>query len=463
MNKFSHIILLFLLLNSGSLLAIDNYIIHFKDKPTEYHISDFEMWTDDIYNYEFTADEWLGIYANSEDAEKRYRVIPDVESIAYGKPWCNLQIFTGSIELKNIQNQNFSCIQILGQSKRSGEIPFGTKGLLIKHDGMIQFIPLLKQEILPGKYPEISRTEIYLQESHLLRANSSLNDMRIMLNEIYARYGYRFKPGGEMDRYFSTQSWYAPQYDNVDVFLTKTEKSNAKLLRKLLSPDVQNQKKRYIEEITAFCQALENDDLEYLSEHISYLTTGADQTVTFEQFKEILPNFKQVMLTSSANCAQDMSLLNKNWLFSPEGSNPFMNATFIYDEEEQKYLLVYFDLTQSCIPESSEIEVAGTLALKDYIDDSQDNKSIVRKIILNTVNMPVCITGADVNFPYWNIHVQLELSDSDEKKFTELANENVTLQGQVKLANSPQDYTRVKLINVTIKSIDTDKKSKAFM
>lgn len=63
----------------------------------------------------------------------------------------------------------------------------------------------------------------------------SKEDLKIMRNEIFARYGYRFKPGGEMDKYFEKQDWYSAQHDNVNDFLTGLEKENLKLIKQVES------------------------------------------------------------------------------------------------------------------------------------------------------------------------------------------------------------------------------------
>ena len=61
--------------------------------------------------------------------------------------------------------------------------------------------------------------------------NLSKSDLKIMRNEIFARYGYKFKDGGEMYNYFSKQDWYSPQHSIVTSFLTKIEKANIKLIK----------------------------------------------------------------------------------------------------------------------------------------------------------------------------------------------------------------------------------------
>ena len=57
-------------------------------------------------------------------------------------------------------------------------------------------------------------------------------ELKIMRNEIFARYGYKFIEGGTMDKYFSHKDWYRGDYDNVDDFLTPIEKHNINLIQK---------------------------------------------------------------------------------------------------------------------------------------------------------------------------------------------------------------------------------------
>jgi hypothetical protein len=59
------------------------------------------------------------------------------------------------------------------------------------------------------------------------------SELQIMRNEIFARYFYKFKTGGEMDRHFSNQTWYKPQHNDVSKFLTEIEKYNIQLIQKV--------------------------------------------------------------------------------------------------------------------------------------------------------------------------------------------------------------------------------------
>jgi len=100
----------------------------------------------------------------------------------------------------------------------NGEYEIGTKSYPI-------------DDYFSGKYPQASKR--LLSKDDLIKLSKS--DLKIMRNEIFARYGYKFKSGGEMDNYFNNQDWYSKQHDNVNDFLTDLEKENLKLIRQIES------------------------------------------------------------------------------------------------------------------------------------------------------------------------------------------------------------------------------------
>jgi hypothetical protein len=59
----------------------------------------------------------------------------------------------------------------------------------------------------------------------------TLDDLDLMVNEIYAEYGFKFKSSKWKD-YFSKYSWYNPQFDNVDAKLNKIDKKNIETISK---------------------------------------------------------------------------------------------------------------------------------------------------------------------------------------------------------------------------------------
>ncbi|MCL5247774.1 YARHG domain-containing protein [Cellulophaga sp. 20_2_10] len=76
--------------------------------------------------------------------------------------------------------------------------------------------------LIEGEYPE-SSTSI-LSYSYL--KSLKLNKLKIMRNEIFARYAYKFKKGGEMNDYFSNKDWYYAEKQNVSELLTIIEQEN---------------------------------------------------------------------------------------------------------------------------------------------------------------------------------------------------------------------------------------------
>ena len=80
---------------------------------------------------------------------------------------------------------------------------------------------------LKGKYPFVS-TEIMIND---ILGNFDDKELRIMRNEIFARYGYKFKTD-EMKSYFESQDWYSGLYDNVNDKLTDLEKLNIQLIKR---------------------------------------------------------------------------------------------------------------------------------------------------------------------------------------------------------------------------------------
>ena len=82
-----------------------------------------------------------------------------------------------------------------------------------------------KENSRPGKYQVAS--ERILSNNEI--ANMDKTELKLMKNEIFARYGYIFKKA-EMKSYFESQHWYQPKYEDVTSFLSDIEKRNIKLL-----------------------------------------------------------------------------------------------------------------------------------------------------------------------------------------------------------------------------------------
>lgn len=80
-----------------------------------------------------------------------------------------------------------------------------------------------------GIYPQASLRKLTSEELYKL----SKAELKIMRNEVFARYGYIFQKNGEMHQYFINQEWYIPQLNKVDMFLTDLEKENIQLIKRI--------------------------------------------------------------------------------------------------------------------------------------------------------------------------------------------------------------------------------------
>tara|TARA_B100000686_G_scaffold99865_1_gene107080 strand:- start:117397 stop:119940 length:2544 start_codon:yes stop_codon:yes gene_type:complete len=79
-----------------------------------------------------------------------------------------------------------------------------------------------------GDYPH---TSIRVLKNSELENMSSRIELKLMRNEIFARYGYKFEPNGFMDQHFSDKRWYKPQYEDVTSFLTDIEIQNVNKIK----------------------------------------------------------------------------------------------------------------------------------------------------------------------------------------------------------------------------------------
>ncbi|HET6995020.1 MAG TPA: YARHG domain-containing protein [Chitinophagaceae bacterium] len=64
-------------------------------------------------------------------------------------------------------------------------------------------------------------------------AGKSKQQLKIMRNAIYARYGMIFQAGGDMEKYFRKKEWYRPFQKNVAACLTDIENRNIETISRL--------------------------------------------------------------------------------------------------------------------------------------------------------------------------------------------------------------------------------------
>nr|AOE11552.1 hypothetical protein [uncultured bacterium] len=147
----------------------------------------------------------------------------------------NLAIITdpnGTTNVRSGKGTNNPVIYELKTNETFDVYPSNDKWWLVKlnnkQKGYIFYdrVSLIRNN-LDGKYTNASN--YFLDEDDLI--NLSKNELKIMRNEIFARYGYIFREGGEMNDYFKDQKWYTPKYKNVNSKITNLEKFNIKKIK----------------------------------------------------------------------------------------------------------------------------------------------------------------------------------------------------------------------------------------
>ncbi len=98
---------------------------------------------------------------------------------------------------------------------------------LLTHRQACTFKVNVDEYSIPGQYKQASCKKLN---------NNDLKDLdkqelRLMRNEIFARYGYKFK-SIDLQKYFISKDWYHGYATNVDKYLTDIEKQNIELISK---------------------------------------------------------------------------------------------------------------------------------------------------------------------------------------------------------------------------------------
>jgi hypothetical protein len=83
---------------------------------------------------------------------------------------------------------------------------------------------------LEGKYPETFQRLLTVEDLD----GKSKQELRLMRNEIFARYGYIFS-SIELNTYFNNQPGYVEFSKNVEAFLSEIEKNNVDLIKQFES------------------------------------------------------------------------------------------------------------------------------------------------------------------------------------------------------------------------------------
>lgn len=172
-------------------------------------------------------------------------------------------------------------------------------------------------QTIPGQYPQASEKILKITDIQEMDEPA----LKLMRNEIFARYGYIFK-SAELNAHFTSQSWYKPVSADVTNKLTEIEKKNTVLIK---SQEHRVRTTGEFEDFYAlFKQALEKDQVEKIVE-LAHLDLMVNEGRVREGFLSLWDQIKSATRGDTMPEAQDNS------------------ATLIYDERNDGTTVDYIE------------------------------------------------------------------------------------------------------------------------
>jgi YARHG domain len=97
----------------------------------------------------------------------------------------------------------------------------------------------------------------------------SIDDIRFLTNDLFARKGYRFKKG-EVDGYYTQKEWYKPVKNNDEIIFNETEKQNISLFQNR-TLFLKSSREKMITELQHLKQYVLADNAEELSRRFKFV------------------------------------------------------------------------------------------------------------------------------------------------------------------------------------------------
>ncbi|HEY3406416.1 MAG TPA: YARHG domain-containing protein [Ohtaekwangia sp.] len=150
----------------------------------------------------------------------------------------------------------------------------------------------------PGQYPQASQRLLKIIDIQEMDEP----ELKLMRNEIFARYGHIFK-SADLKAHFESQSWYKPVSADVTGQLTDIEKKNADLIKR------QEQRVRTTGEFEdfyeLFSQAVEKDQMDKLVALAHLDGTTEDEESLLAEFRSVWSRVKEAVRTQGTPVAHD--------------------------------------------------------------------------------------------------------------------------------------------------------------
>jgi len=104
--------------------------------------------------------------------------------------------------------------------------------------------------------------------------NLSIDEIRFLTNDLFARKGYKFKKG-EVDSYYAEKKWYKPVKNNDEIIFNEIEKQNISLFQQHTLV-LKNNREKMMAELQRLKQYVLADNAQELSRQFKYTKTNSD-------------------------------------------------------------------------------------------------------------------------------------------------------------------------------------------
>lgn len=165
----------------------------------------------------------------------------------------------------------------------------------------------------------------------------SIDEIRLITNEIFARNGYQFE-NSRFQNFFEEKSWYKSKSDNKSVEFNEIEKKNIKLFQDK-TKELKNNQQELVNQLKTFKNLVINNNKEELKTKFGFYyetQTGDDEP---KSLKEVLNKIN----------LEDINYYKRNGLNSTMTDNGFVKIVYEIYIENENVNLYYNYMTHSKI------------------------------------------------------------------------------------------------------------------
>lgn len=230
--------------------------------------------------------------------------------------------------------------------------------ILLKRESMFIRIFLLSIILFSGVFTVKAQgvTDCKMCGTTLLKAQDidtlSVDELRLLTNEIYARKGYKFTNEGLQD-YFESFNWYKSLGDNSLVKLSAIEEKNVKLLtdRRKVREDERQTILTYFKGLKQLVASKNDSELNKLLANPEYA-----ELASLDSFKEVLMRID----------FDDVHWYKNNALYKVEVDNGYVKIVYSFSISSEGIMLMYNYMAHSDIMEDFDTMFSDYMSENEY-------------------------------------------------------------------------------------------------